>query len=74
MKRRRQARWMRLVTFVQAWWPDVFIAACDPVNPALLVLAIRATRRIRWGSDQPAYGRPSYDGGPMRSSSLTVTI
>ncbi len=57
----------RITALAQAWWPDVFIAMCDPVNPTLVVLAVRALRRL-------CYGRASYEGEPMASSSLTVTI
>ena len=67
MQRRIPRAWIRLTAVAHAWWPDIFIAACDPVNPTLLVLGVRALRRL-------CYGRTSYEGEPMRSSSLTVTI
>jgi hypothetical protein len=66
----KRVGWSHLIALAHEWWPDVFIAACDPVNPTLLVLALRALRHFR----RPAAYRPSYDGGPMRRSSLTVTI
>jgi hypothetical protein len=67
VRRRLAGPWATLVALAQTWWPDVFIAACDPVNPTLVVLAVRALRRL-------GYGRTSYEGAPMRRSSLTVTI
>ncbi len=67
MMRRMTGTWTRLSALAQAWWPDVIIAACDPANPALVALAVRALHRL-------SYGRTSYEGEPMRSSSLTVTI